>query len=67
MAENYAKHGKRNRHSDQGGSEISKGHKPKRHHSDTLIKLLKAKDKETILKGAKEKQLVMYKGTLIGI
>ena len=32
-----------------------------------IIKILKDKDEEGILKGAKEKQLVMYKGTLIGI
>ena len=32
-----------------------------------IIKLSKVEDKERILKAAREKQLVMHKGTLIGL
>ena len=45
MAENYPKHGKRNRHPDPGSSEISKKDEQKSLHPDILIKLLKLKTK----------------------
>lgn len=52
------------RHPDPGVPEHSKQDEPKeaqRRH--TIIKLSKFKDRERILKAAKDKQLVIYKGT----
>ena len=64
MAENFPNLGKETDIQVPEAQRVLKKMNPKRHiRRHIIIKMVKVKDKERILKAAREKQLVTYKGT----